>query len=396
MIQDAALSKAVAKHRTLARPLSAGTYLWRNAGKTVPLTGAILLAVVLVAGIVSLINSIPLSIRTTYNSNKYSLGLVPRGDPELTPKLLAVVKRDSPVPIDRVITCRASSAQVRSIVGKWPFFVLGMKTVDMYYFINRLGATAMSGRWPRKGEPEAIVTEPVARNLGLHLGSVLLSPRDQENYSPHEVKVVGIVQTPEWAMLDDIDYQRENHFPPIDNLLVFARNLRDQGKLDHWAVNRFKGNRAMVFAYFILERDTTENFRTLYLILDVVIAALALVITVMMGMLINIYLSQRITEFGLLQAIGYTKRQLLQRVLRETAWVVVLGWGLAIALSYVLLRIADATIMYPRAYALQTLDPIAFEYTIPIPLSILVVATFTVFFRFRKFDPVAVVERRLV
>jgi ABC-type lipoprotein release transport system permease subunit len=368
----------------------------RNAGKTVPLTAVIVLAVVLISGIVSLINSIPLSIRTTYSYSRYALGLSPRGDPDLTPKLLAKLKKGAPVPIERIITFRASSTQVKSIVGKWPFLVLGMKPADLQYFLKRLGATHISGRLPAVGKPEAIISEPVARNLGLKIGSTLLSPSNQESYSPHQVKVVGIAQTSEWLMANDIEYQRQNHFPPIDNLMIFAKTLQDQNTLDHWAVKTFKGDRALVFAYYVLEKQTTENFSVLYSILDVVIAALVLVITIMMGMLINIYQSQRLVEFGLLQAIGYTKKQLLQRVLRETFWVLLLGWLIGLGVTVGLLQLAEKVMMYPHAYALNVFDPTAIKYTVPVPLSILVVATFTVYMRFRKFDPVGVVERRLV
>jgi ABC-type antimicrobial peptide transport system permease subunit len=182
----------------------------------------------------------------------------------------------------------------------------------------------------------------------------------------------------------------------VDNIMVFARNLKDQNTLDHWAVKTFKGDRAIVFAYYVLEKQTDENFKTLYAILDVVIGVLVLVITIMMGMLINIYQSQRLVEFGLLQAIGYTKKQLLKRVLRETTWVLLLGWTVGLACAYGLLEIVNKILMYPHAYALDTLDPIAIRYTIPVPISILLVATLTVWLRFRKFDPVGVVERRLV
>jgi ABC-type lipoprotein release transport system permease subunit len=380
------------------RPLSAGTYLVRNAGRTIPLTGVIMLAVVLIAGIVALMNSIPLSIRTTYSYSKYSLGMVPRGAGELSATIISKLKKDSPVPIDRIIRCRASGAQVKSIVGKWPFLVLGLDRADMVYFLGRLGAHAenIEGRLPISGQPEAIVSEPVARNLGYKIGSTLLSPTDQDNYSPHKVKIVGIAHTQEWVMLDDKKYQQENHFPPVDNLMVFAHDLKQQDKLDRWAVKTFKGDRTLVFAYFILEKETTENFQTLYAILDVVIGVLVLVITIMMGMLINIYQSQRLVEFGLLQAIGYTKRQLLQRVMRETMWVLLLGWTLGIFCAWGLLLVADKMLMHPHAYALQTLDPVAIRYTIPVPVSILIVASLTVWLRFRRFDPVGIVERRLV
>jgi ABC-type lipoprotein release transport system permease subunit len=396
LIAEPEPSTAPGPRRKRVRALSAGTYLVRNAGRTLPLTGVILLAVVLITGIVAMMNSIPLSIRTTYSYSKYLLGISPRGDESLTPKMLKTLKKDSPVPIERIVTFRASASQVRSVVGKWPFLVLGLSQGDTEYFVHKLGTTNIVGRLPAKGKPEAIISEPVARNLQLKIGSVLLSPIDQDNYSPHYVKVVGIAMTKEWLMVDSLDYQKENHFPPVDNIMVFARNLQDQNTLDHWAVKTFKGDRAIVFAYYVLEKQTDENFKTLYAILDVVIGVLVLVITIMMGMLINIYQSQRLVEFGLLQAIGYTKKQLLKRVLRETTWVLLLGWTVGLASAYGLLEIVNKVLMYPHAYALDTLDPIAIRYTIPVPISILLVATLTVWLRFRKFDPVGVVERRLV
>jgi ABC-type antimicrobial peptide transport system permease subunit len=137
-------------------------------------------------------------------------------------------------------------------------------------------------------------------------------------------------------------------------------------------------------------------FRTLYQILNVVIGTLVIVITFMMGMLINIYQSQRIVEFGLLQAIGYTKRQILSRVLTETAMVVVVGWLLGLLAAYGLLNVANATLMAPRAYAINPVDKVAYLYSLPLPIAILVVAAATITVRFKNFDPIGVVERRIV
>lgn len=381
---------------TNPRPLAPRVYLLRNAGKTVPLIAVITLAVMLIMGIVSMINSIPLSIKTIYSYSQYSLGISPRGDPSGTPKIVQEIKEKCPEPIEKLMLARASGAQVKSIVGKWPFVVLGVTGPDMEYFLKKLHSTGIEGRLPKSGEPEVVISQPVARNLGLKLGSTLLSPDTQEAYSPFPVKVVGIAKTEEWLMLNDIKYQSENHFPPLDNVLVFAKDLATQAKIDRWAIKEFRGERAQVFAYHILEKQTDEMFRILYQILNVVIGTLVLVITFMMGMLMNIYQSQRIVEFGLLQAIGYTKRQLLSRVLWETVLVLILGWAVGIGLATLLLKVVKVVLMDPHAFALSTFDPVAFRYTIPVPIVIALFAAFTVWARFRRFDPVGVVERRLV
>lgn len=360
------------------------------------MTGVIVLAIMLIAAIISLINSIPLSIRTIYGYAEEMLGVGPRGDATLTPKVVAAIRKESPVPVERVMKCRVSRAQVQSIVGKWEFVVIGLEQSDMEYYLGRMDSARLEGRLPQAGKPEAVVSAPVAKNLGLKLGDALLKPDSNENYSPFPVRVVGIAQTPRWLMFTNIEYMRANHFPPIDLALIFAPTPAEQRRLDSWAEERFKGERAQVFTFGQIEKQTAEMFVTLYKILNVVIGTLVVVITFMMALLIAIYQQQRLVEFGLLQAIGYTKKSILKRVLTETLAVVVVGWILGVCAAVGMLNAVRAILMAPRAFALDTFDPVAFSYTIPLPVAIMLVATLVVVGRFRRFDPVGVVERRLV
>lgn len=393
--------------RPAASILSPTIFLRRNAGKTLPLVAVIMLAVLLVAAIIALIDSIPYSIRRIYDYTQEWVGLTPRGDPSGTPRMVAEVVKGSPVPLDRVVICRVSSAQVQSIVGKWPYAVLGLGQDDLKYYLQREGSKGIEGRLPRPGEPEAIVSRPVAKNLGLtiydpkapakeRMKSILQNPENTDAYAPVPVKVVGIADTDRWLMLGTIEFMRANYFPPVDLALVFAKNQGDQPKLDKWTVDHFKGRRAIIYSYAKVKRDSDNMFNTLFKILNVVIGTLVVIITVMMGMLINIYQSQRLVEFGLLQAIGYTKRQILSRVLMETLLVILGGWILGLGFAVVMLRVTEMVLMEPKAFSLEIFDPKAYKYTIPLPLSILAVAAGTVLLRFRKFDPVSVVERRLV
>jgi len=365
-------------------------------GKSIPLVAVIVLAVMLISSVVALINSIPLSIRTVYSYGKYHLAVSPRGNPLLGPQIKADLEANAPLPLERVVTARGASFLVKSLVGKWPFVCLAITPEDMKYYVHKMGSTSVEGRYPKDGEPEAIIGEPLARNLGKKVGDILLQPDEKDSYSPKEVKVVGIAHGDKWFALMPYSYHAANHFPPIDFYIAFGRNMTEQKQLDTWAVKHFKGDKGEAFTYSLLEKDTGNMFKILYQILDVVIFTLVSVITIMVGMLMNIYQSQRVQEFGLLQALGYTKMTLIKRVVTESVLVIVGGWILGLLVSYAMLTVTDLVLMKPHSFALDRLDWVAYRYTIPVPVMILLISVYTIFRRLKTFDPVGVVERRLV
>ncbi len=376
-------------------PLAPWVFILRNKGKSFPLILVIVLAVLLVAGIVSLMNSIPLSVQTVYGYSRYLTGISARGDAQMVPLLLERLKA-CPHPLERVIPCRATAFDIQSIAGKWPFLLYGLKPEDADYLTRKLGLRNLEGLLPRQGEPECVISRPVAKNRGLRVGDILLRPDDPDNYSPRPVKVVGIFDSDEWFAYTSYEYLAKFHFPPVDALLVVAPDMKTQREVDKWATEEFKGMRAYVFTYPELERQTKESLQVFYAILNVSFALLLGVVTLMVAMLINIYLTQRAGEFALLQTLGLTRRDLMLRAMSEGVLVVVFGWLAGVGLAYAVLALVNESIMMPRAFLLNPLDPIAYLYTLCVPSAILLAAGATVWLRFMKFDPIAVIERRVV
>lgn len=126
----------------------------RNIAKTAPLGLVIILSVMLIAGIVALMNSIPHSIRTIYKYLEMHTGVGPRSNPLLVPVLKKELLEETPVELDRLMTCRATEAEVNSIVGKWPFAVLALNPDDMNYYVKRMRMTSLEGRMPGVDQPD--------------------------------------------------------------------------------------------------------------------------------------------------------------------------------------------------------------------------------------------------
>jgi hypothetical protein len=298
----------------------------------------------------------------------------------------------SPFPIERVLKIRVAFFNVRSIVGKLPFVLHGLKPADAAFLRERMGLTQLVGRLPNAGAPEAVITRPIAVNLGLKIGDVLLKPDDPQNYSPQPVRVVGIHESDYWFAYGDYDYVAQNHFPPVDDLVIVARN---QPAFDRWAVERFRGTQARILTHAELLRETDDSLAVLLQLLSVVIGMLVIVVTVMIGLFINIYLSQRITEFGLLQAIGFTRGFLSRRAGIEASMIVLGAWLLGVLVSVGVLWIVKVTLMDPRAYYLDPFDWYGISYTLPLPVAVLLASFLTIRLRFSRFDPVEVIERRI-
>jgi hypothetical protein len=71
-------------------PLSPLLFLWRNPGRSLPLTLVLALAVLTIACVVALLNSIDRTILKIYDYNRYFAAVTPRGGEQLKPELQPV------------------------------------------------------------------------------------------------------------------------------------------------------------------------------------------------------------------------------------------------------------------------------------------------------------------
>ncbi|CUU01468.1 lipoprotein-releasing system permease protein [Armatimonadetes bacterium GBS] len=375
-------------------PLSPLLFLVRNPGRSLPLTLVLALAVLTVASVVALLNSIDRTILKIYDYNRYFAAISPRGSDRLKPELIARIQQAPYYATHfETVVCFMNA---ETIVGKMPFVVFGLKQEHIEPLVSRCRLKIKEGRYPQPNQPEVALSEPLMRNKKLKLGDVVLSPFIPDQYAPVPVRVVGVLEGDTWLAISSYEFIRNHFFAPVRNLIIFATDVRFQPRLDKWLRETLRGEQARVWTYAELQEETHKAFQNLYFITGVVVVVVAFMLATMTGLLANIYFQQRLVEFGLLQAIGYTRRELLFRVSTETIVVVVLGWVVGVLVALGVLFWAKTAVMEPRGLYMEPLDPIAYRYTLPVPLMVLTFALATIGWRLRTFDPVAIVERRIV
>jgi hypothetical protein len=238
-------------------PLSPMLFLMRNPGRSLPLTLVLALAVLTIASVVALLNSIDRTILKIYDYNRYFAAITPRGSNKLKQELVERIERAPYYAASyETVVCFMNA---ETIVGKMPFVIFGLEQAQMESLAARCRLTLREGRYPLPGEAGVVLSEPLMRNKNLKLGDVVLSPLIPDQYAPVPVRVVGVLHGDTWLAIGSLEFIRDNFFPPTRNLLIFATEPRHQPRLDAWIRETLKGAQARVWTYAELQEDAGDD-----------------------------------------------------------------------------------------------------------------------------------------
>ena len=380
----------------ITRPLSPINYIRRNLGRTLPLGFVIVLSVFLIASVVTIVDSIDLTVLTIYNYTKAFTPIIPRsGRLRVDPDIQAQVRKTKDV--DRVIETSGFFFNVNTVFGPFPFVCFGVPADQRAYLMQRAGDTLEpGGRMPAPGQPEAVVSEGIVRNRKLKLGDTVASPTDSGTLVsvPVPVKLVGILKGPTWMAFTSKEFA-DYALPLVPHSLLVttkdpANQLAFSDKLYH-DLNKVK---VEVFSFNALVHQLRTSLASMYLIMGMVNGTVIFVVALMSGMLSNIYFTQRISEFATLAAIGLRRSTLIWHAVSETAILTALGWIVGILVDWSAMSVMKGSLFEPRGMLINPSDLGAFAYTLPIPVFITLFAVATISIRLSRLDPVTIIERR--
>lgn len=102
---------------------------------------------------------------------------------------------------------------------------------------------------------------------------------------------------------------------------------------------------------------------------------------------------QRLHEFALMLAMGFTHSQLIGKLLMGLLLVMGAGWTAGTLLSVLTSHLLTTTVFFERGLVLGPLTA-GIPWTIPTPVIVALVGTATVAWELRRLDPVGILERR--
>ena len=386
----------------MRNPLSPATYFQRNPGKVLPMGFVIVLCVFLIASIATMVNSIDLTILTIYGYTRSFTYAIPQRVSLRIPDDQVKIMQADPR-IDRVFEGSVFFTNIKTVMGRFPFVVLGVTKDNRDYLLKRINTKLIAGRMPAEGMPEAVLSEPIAQNKKVKVGDLIAGPTDAGGISgsPVPVRCVGILKGPVWFAATSKSFCDQTFITtprtviyttkkPEDLFAVNADMLpnqrKEQGKLNATKLN--------LLSYKNLVAELRDSLSSMFLIMGVVNGTVIFVISLMSGMLANIYFTQRISEFAVLSAIGYRRSALIGRIVAETALLTTIGWAVGAIVTVAFLTFFKTAVFEPRGLIINPQDLYAYKWTIPIPFAITAFAVTTIAYRLMKLDPVSIIERR--
>ena len=380
----------------MMNPHSAWTYHRRHRGRSTLLFGLISLATAGLYLAVALSWAIfiePIRSNSMFLSRFSIVWPTPDGlDPAVIAQLRANPEVEQVVPS---ILIQIGLPHVLGGESDW-FYLIGLDEADLPAIMEHCGAKLQQGDVVRPRTNGILLSEEVAANLNLEVGDTIHNTIDRERYGNilDPLQVVGILESDVNLGVVSLEYleSHEMYSRRAPNALVLAREGREAA-VEAFLLGDIQAAGNHVETLGTLAKRLQAEYRASLTLIIPSIALIAVAITLVVGAVNRIAFSQRLPEFGILNAAGYSRRWLTRRLTLETAVIAIASWLIGIGLSWLVLYGLKTTLFDPHGHDLTVVSLSPAMPVLLVPLSVIVFTLYTVDRTLSRLDAVAVVER---
>ena len=380
-------------------PLSSLTYYRRHKRSALLQIALISLATVGLFILVGVLDTIPLRANVSYLTN---LGrVIPTGG-ALDPAAVSQIQTHPDVA--RTIPDNGLGISLPTLLGTDSQRLLGVSPQDAQYLMQHCGVRLKDGRMFEPRTNEFVLSEEVARALDLQIGSEIGRAIDQDYYGAVSAPLVlvGIlegdptVNTGPSVRVGFVSAEylnsHELYAPRVTSLLVVAREGHEAA-VDNFLVTTINSKYTEVETFALIASFVKMARIGVYVIFGVVNSVVAVAVAFVVGTINRIAITKRLSEFGLLHALGQHKRQLIRRLALETAAVAGIGCLIGLGIALAIMSWLKNGLFYNLGMELNLLNLAPFFFVLPIPLLVVALTFLSVRRIFARLDAVAIVER---
>jgi putative ABC transport system permease protein len=280
--------------------------------------------------------------------------------------------------------------------GTSGFNLLGLREADLATVLQRCGATLQEGQLPRPRSNGILFSEQVATALGVELGDTIEDSVNPDLYRSlfDPLEVVGILDSDVRLAIVSQEFLASHEvYGTFPLRFLVVPHAGREAAVDHFLRTEIEGPRTGVLTLHTLNQEMAREYRATVPIVLVIVTAIAVAIALVVAAANRLAFAQRLPEFGILHAMGHSRRWLARRLTAEAAVLAVAGWVAGMAVSWLALWILRLALFAPRGHDLRVLTLAPALLVAPVPL--LAIGSTLVYARrlFSQLDAVAVVER---
>jgi ABC-type lipoprotein release transport system permease subunit len=381
-------------------PLSPLTYYRRHKRSALLLIALVALATLALYAIVGVLDSLTLQLDASYLSRISRIR--PDTGQALEPGVIPQIQAHPDVA--RVVWDNGLTIAVPTLGGIDAMHLMGVPQDDMQYLIERCGLHLKEGRLLEPRTNEFVLSEETARALDLEVGDRIDRSIDESYYENvlEPLLLVGILEGDPLTSSEPsvragfVSYEylegHERYAPRMVGALVVAHEGHKE-TVDEFLEATFTSARTEVETYRDVVELAAQARRFLYLTFGIVNCLVGVAVAVVVGVINQIALMRRVSELGLLNALGHHRNKLIRRLTLETSAVAGVGWIVGLSLALLILSWLEANFYYARGMELDLANLMPLWFVLPIPLMVVALAVLGLQRLFARFDAVAIVER---
>lgn len=159
----------------------------------------------------------------------------------------------------------------------------------------------------------------------------------------------------------------------VDQIVLTTDNARDTAVMAHTVEKIFANAQppAMALPDALLYLSVVKSFGDVGAIVTYIGAAVFLSMLLVTGNAMSNSVRDRLNEFALMRALGFSRRRLVWQVLRESGWIIGLGAALGLALGWWLCRLMAPVVVDVLPYFVVTWQAVAVAAVLAVIFAVL-------------------------
>jgi putative ABC transport system permease protein len=377
------------------KPLSSFKYYTENRRKFITSVITVLVAVVFIYDIQCFTQSISESTYRIYaNSLEKHARISPPGYDKLIPETLLDRMKSSEY-VEKMIPCDFYSTSYMIPGARTGAIIYALRNEDMDYVMKKHGITIGEGRLPETGKPEVALDYRIAKNKKVNVGDKIGSKVDKSDWLDGEYTVVGILKSEDFISIRPYNITGEPLSERKQNLLyqsalLFPKENRMAVLDDFLRSLSFKEVSADTHSEVMEGHNKPDDVEQ---ILDILCILSIVVMIISVGSSKYVQFFNRKKDFGVLNALGYSKFKIIVITLKELCAINLIGYILGVIAALIIAFIVNTMVFINIGGIGVFFSFKALVITLYIPLFISLFTFIPVNNMINKIDPILMIEK---